>query len=403
MSRKLDLRTGQPVWSAYRAPAAPTDGLIRDVKTDVLVVGMGISGAMMAEALTADGHQVICIDRRGPLEGSTAATTALVAFEIDQPLSTLSKMIGRASAQQAWRRSRLAVSNLAARIAELGISCGLSRTPSLYLAGTMLGPSELRDEAEARRLAGIGATYLTPAPLAEKFGIDREGAILSHGNIALDPRKLTAGLLLKALERKARLYAPVEATTIADGADKVVVATRDGPTITARHVVLATGYELVDIVPAAAHRIVSTWAIATRPQSRRIWPQAAFIWEASDPYLYVRATADGRVVCGGEDEDFVDETRRDELIADKSARIAERLGVIFTHLDTEPEFAWTGSFGTTTSGLPYIGAIPRHPRIHAVMGYGGNGITFSQIASEIVSATINGLDDADARLFTFNR
>ncbi|AZO45115.1 FAD-binding oxidoreductase [Mesorhizobium sp. M7D.F.Ca.US.005.01.1.1] len=403
MPRKLDLRTGRPVWSAYRAPAVPTDNLTRNVKTDVLIIGMGISGAMMAEALTANGHAVICIDRRGPLEGSTSATTALVQFEIDQPLSTLSKMIGKVAAEQAWRRSRLAVSNLAARIAELGIKCGSSRTPSLYLAGTMLGPSELRDEAEARRLAGIGATYLTPAPLAETFGIDRDGGILSHGNIALDPRKLTAGLLLKTLDRKARFYAPLEATAIEDSADEVVVATRDGPTITAQHVVLATGYELVDIVPAAAHRIISTWAIATRPQSRNIWPQAAFIWEASDPYLYMRATADGRVVCGGEDEDFVDEAQRDALIGDKSARIAEKLGQLFPHLDTWPEFAWTGSFGTTTTGLPYIGAIPRHPRIHAVMGYGGNGITFSQIASEIVSASIDERDDTDARLFAFNR
>lgn len=403
MPRKLDLRTGQPVWSAYRAPAVPTDGLIRDVNTDVLVVGMGISGAMMAEALTADGHRVICIDRRGPLKGSTAATTALVAFEIDQPLSTLSKMVGRASAQQAWRRSRLAVSNLAGRIAELGINCGLSRMPSLYLAGTMLGPPELRDEAEARRLAGIGAICLTRQQLAEKFGIDREGAILGHGNIALDPRKLTAGLLLKSLERKARFYAPVEATMIEDSAEAVVVGTRDGPTITARHVVLATGYELVDIVPAAAHRIISTWAIATRPQPRKLWPDAAFIWEASEPYLYMRTTVDGRVICGGEDEDFIDEARRDALIADKSTRIAEKLGLIFPHLDTRPDFAWTGSFGTTTTGLPYIGAMPRHPRIHAVLGYGGNGITFSQVASEIVPASINGLDDTDARLFAFNR
>jgi glycine/D-amino acid oxidase-like deaminating enzyme len=403
MPRKLDLRTGRPVWSAYRAPAVPTDSLTRDAKADVLIVGMGISGAMMAEALTANGHAVICIDRRGPLKGSTSATTALVQFEIDQPLSTLSKMIGKASAEQAWRRSRLAVSNLAARITELGINCGLSRSPSLYLAGTMLGPSELREEAEARRQAGIGATYLTSAPLAETFGIDRAGAILSHGNIALDPRKLTAGLLLKALERKARFCTPVEATAIEHNADAVVVATSDGPTITARHVVLATGYELVDMVPAAAHQIISTWAIATRPQSRKIWPQAAFIWEASDPYLYMRATTDGRVVCGGEDEDFVDETRRDERIADKSARIAEKLGRLFPHLDTRPAFAWTGSFGTTTTGLPYIGAIPRHPRIHAVMGYGGNGITFSRIASEVVSASIDGLEDTDARLFAFNR
>jgi hypothetical protein len=37
------------------------------------------------------------------------------------------------------------------------------------------------------------------------------------------------------------------------------------------------------------------------------------------------------------------------------------------------------------------------------MGYGGNGFAFSQIASEIVSASINRLDDTDAEMFAFNR
>ena len=76
MRRKLDLRTGRPVWFAYRVPTVPTEKLIRDVKADVAVVGMGISGAMIAEALTARGHSVVAIDRRGPMKGSTAATTA---------------------------------------------------------------------------------------------------------------------------------------------------------------------------------------------------------------------------------------------------------------------------------------------------------------------------------------
>ena len=56
MARKIDLRTGRPVWTAYRAPRVPVRSLRKDLKTDVLIVGMGISGAMMAEALTADGH-----------------------------------------------------------------------------------------------------------------------------------------------------------------------------------------------------------------------------------------------------------------------------------------------------------------------------------------------------------
>ena len=403
MRRKLDLRTGRPVWFAYRVPSVPTGRLTRDVKADVAIIGMGISGAMMAEALTARGHSVVAIDRRGPMKGSTAATTALVQFEIDQPLTKLTGMIGRTKAEQAWRRSRLSIESLSARIAELGIDCGPEDRPSLYLAGNMLGPAELRDEADARLQAGIHATYLTTTRLADRFGIDRDGAILSHGNLTLDPRRLTAGLLRKAAERGARFYAPAEATKISDGRDEVVVATKDGPTITAGNVVLATGYELTDIVPAAKHQIISTWAIATRPQPRKVWPDQAFVWEASDPYLYMRATRDGRVICGGEDEDFSDEAHRDELIDAKSAALSEKLARLFPALDTKPQFAWAGSFGTTTTGLPYIGRLPRHLRVHSVMGYGGNGITYSQIASEVVTSAIEGREDCDASLFAFKR
>ncbi|TGS19178.1 FAD-binding oxidoreductase [Mesorhizobium sp. M2E.F.Ca.ET.209.01.1.1] len=403
MPRQLDLRSGKPVWSAYRSPAVPVERLTRDAKTDVLIVGMGISGAMMAEALTRDGHSVICIDRRGPLKGSTAATTALVEFEIDQPLTRLSRMIGGDAARQAWIRSRLSLLNLRGRIAELDIRCRSSETPSLYLAGHRLDATELRREAEARREAGIGASFLARKKLREDFGIDRAAAILSHGNLALDPRRLTAVLLMRALQRKARFYAPAEAIAIEDTRLGVTVATRHGPRIHARHLVVATGYELLDIVPRTGHRIISTWAIATRPQPEKIWPLAALIWEASDPYLYLRATSDGRVICGGEDEEFTDEERRDALIAQKTDRLEEKLGTIFPQLDTVAEFAWTGSFGATDTGLPIIGSVPGHPRIHAVMGYGGNGITFSQIASEIVSASIAGKEDADASRFAFKR
>lgn len=403
MQRKLDLRTGIPVWNAYRAPRVPTQRLARDVKCDVLVVGLGISGAMIAEALTAQGLSVIGVDRRGIMLGSTPATTALVQFEIDQPLSELGRQIGQADAAQAWRRSRLAVTNLKGRIRELGIRCDMTTAPSLYLAGDALDPTGLREEAEARAGIGIRATYLTPTVLKETFGIARKGAILSQDNLALDPRKLTAGLLNTALERKARFYAPVEVIALAPESDGVGVETRSGPAISARHVVLATGYELLDIVPSHRHSIISTYAIATKPQKGKLWPGGPLIWEASDPYLYMRATADGRVICGGEDEDFADEQSRDRLLADKARMLSGKLKALFPQLDTRAEFAWTGSFGTTTTGLPYIGELPGYPGIFAAQGYGGNGITYSQIASELIATAIAGGEDGDARLFAFDR
>lgn len=403
MQRKLDLRTGRPVWTAYRAPRVPTDRLTGDIACDVLVVGMGVSGALIAEALTGAGLSVAAVDRRGPLLGSTAATTALVQFELDQPLSLLARRIGRDAARQAWRRSRLAVANLFGRIERLGISCNASLRPSLLLAGDVLDADGLRSEAEARQAAGIGALFLDRKTLKRDFGFARDAAILSTGNIQLDPRKLSAGMLNVARERGARFFAPVEATAIEDDARGVTVATREGPAIRAGHVVLATGYELMDAVPKVPHSVVSTWALATARQARAPWPHGAFIWEASDPYLYARLTHDGRIVCGGEDEDFTDEQARDALIAEKTAAILRKLKRLLPDADLRPDFAWTGSFGTTPTGMPYAGALPRHPRIFAAMGYGGNGITFSQVSSELVLNAIEGREDADAALFALTR
>ena len=401
MARKIDLRTGRPVWTAYRAPRVPVRSLRKDLKTDVLIVGMGISGAMMAEALTADGHAVVAIDRRGPMLGSTAATTALVQFEIDQPLGALAHQIGTEAAGDAWRRSRLAVLNLRARIAELGLRCDLSSRRTLYLAGNVLTGGALRAEADARRAAGLHVTYLTPSDLRELYGIERDGAILSHDNLALDPRKLTSGLFAAARRRGARFFAPAEATQFFHSATGVDVLTSAGVVISASHVVLATGYELASIAPARGHKVISTWALATRPQPAHLWRHEALIWEASDPYLYLRTTRDGRVICGGEDEDFIDEAVRDALIPEKTARIAMKLAKLLPALDAKPEFAWAGAFGSTATGLPIIGPLPRKPRIHAVMGYGGNGITFSRIAAELVATALRGGQDRDSALFAY--
>ncbi len=386
---------------AYRAPRVLTARLTRDVAADVLVVGMGISGAMAAEALTAERLSVIMIDRRGPLRGSTPATTALVQFEIDTPLTGLGGMLGAEVAARAWARSRLAVAALKARIETLGIACDLAERASLYLAGNLLTGAALRAEAEARRAIGLHADYLTAAPLREAWGIEREGAIVSRGNLALDPRKLTARLLLAALARGARAYAPAEAVAFEAGRSGVAVATAGGPVISVGHVVLATGYELAGPAPGKGHEVISTWAMATRRQRRRLWPGEAFMWEASEPYLYLRATPDGRVICGGEDEPFEDEARRDAAIPDKVARISAKLSRLLPGIDATPEFAWAGAFGTTTTGLPRIGPVPASPRLFAVMGYGGNGVTFSRLAAELAVAWATGREDRDAGLFAF--
>jgi glycine/D-amino acid oxidase-like deaminating enzyme len=378
--------------------------LKRDIRTEVLVVGAGISGAFMAEMLST-AHQVTVIDRRGPARGSTAASTALIAAEIDVPLTHLARRMGREDASRVWRRAALAVQAIAARASFLGIgeAARLVRRDSLYLAGNLLDPAGLEREGRARRAAGLAAAYLTRRALAERYGIRGEAGLLAFGNLAADPVRLADGHLRAALGRGARLYAPAEASAMEAGRDEVVIATAGGPTIRARHAIFCTGYELPEFVTLDRGRVVSTYAFATRPQPRRLWPTRCMIWEAADPYLYVRDTPDGRIVCGGEDEAFADAAARDALIPAKTRALRRKLARLLPDVGTEPDYIWSGNFGESDSGLPVLGPVPRHPRCFAVLGFGGNGTTYSRIAADVIGTALAGGSDADADLFAFSR
>jgi glycine/D-amino acid oxidase-like deaminating enzyme len=401
LTTKKDLRSGTPVWMAYPRRIASAKRITRDLKTDVLVVGAGISGALIAYTLARDGHKVAVVDRRGPLMGSTPASTALLLFEIDTPLIHLKRKIGVRPAERAWLKSKSALDALYELTRREKIDAAMSLRSSVYLAGTILDARGLASEVRARERIGLPSQYLDRHALRERFGLSRSAAIVSSDNIAADPRALASGFLRRATELGARLFAPHEVVDIQSGKRDALAVTKDGFTIQARQIVLCTGYELPKIVPAHGHSIASTWVIATRPQPRHLWPSECFIWEAKDPYLYVRATIDGRVICGGEDEEYADEASRDAKLNRKAKTLERKLARLLPQIDPRARFAWTASFGQSSTGLPSIGPIPSHPRCYAVLGYGGNGITFSMLAAQLVSASIAGRRDPDARLFAF--
>lgn len=401
VTRHRDLRTGQPVWLARRRPHVETKQLVRDLHCDVLVIGAGISGAMIAEAISAEGLSVVVVDRRGVLQGSTPASTALLQYEIDTPLRTLSAQIGRTNAERIWHRSRLAVDALRERSRWLGIEAGQANRDTLYLSGNLLCADQLALEGEARKHAGFQTAYLKPGDVRERYGIRRRSALLSFDNLAADPVRLAAGFLNCAIERGARFFAPVDIVDIEASAAGVSAKSETGPTIHAGKLIFATGYEFPKGVPMKGHRITSTWAIATRPQKRNIWPGACFIWEAAEPYLYIRTTEDGRVICGGEDAEFSDAEQRDAQLPAKTRILQRKLGTLLPQIDPMAEYAWCGSFGTSNTSAPTIGSVPRMPNCYAAMGYGGNGITFSMIAGQMLAGLITGRGDADADLFSF--
>ena len=400
-TQKRKLRTDGTLWQHVRAPRVPYGALTRDTSTEVLIVGAGITGAMIADALAEAGLDTIIVDRRPPTLGSTVASTALVAYEIDTPLVELCDKIGKGDAIRAWRRSRLAVANLASYFAERELEAQ-SRC-SLYLAGNSLGVRDLKREGELRRAAGIETAFLDRAALRSRYGIDHGAALFAPGNLTINPREVTAHLLIRVARLGTRIYSPAEIADLTRARSFWIATTKEGRRIRCKHIVFASGYEFPKFVPMKGHQIKTTWAFATAPQPRRLWPEQCLVWEASEPYLYARTTPDGRVLCGGEDEDFSDAVYRDGLMERKVARLQDKLARLFPKLDMTAEFSWAASFGGSSTGLPTIGEIPGRKNCWAALGYGGNGITYSRIAAEIIRSALTGEPDVDADLYAFKR
>lgn len=400
-TQQRDLRTGRSVWETRRAPAVTVAPLKGDIETDVLIIGAGITGAMIADALAGSGLGIAMVDKRGPAKGSTTASTALVQYEIDTPLIHLSRKIGPRDAARAWRRSRLAVDAVAARMRELGVP-GVSTRDTLYLVGNLLDADALKREGDARQSIGLASRFVDAHELRTDFGVRADAAIVGYGDLVLDPRRTARALLQSAHGRGVSIHAPVEIVDL-DARRAMVTATAgNGRRIRCRHLIFATGYELPDGVGARGHKIVSTWAMATAPQPRRLWPGQCMIWEAAKPYLYIRTTPEGRVICGGEDEDFADEPSRDALLTSKTRTLERKLAKLLPGIDAAAELSWTGSFGESAAGLPTIGRIPDLPNCWAALGYGGNGITYSRIAADIIAGALTGRPDIDAELFDFS-
>lgn len=391
------LRAGAAPWAKRGRPNHP---LSKSIRVEIVVVGAGVTGAFVAEALSHHYSNVLVVDRRSPAAGSTSASTAMLQWEIDTPLVKLKTKIGSSKANRAWRRSYKATQDLMRLVEDQGIRCGLSERNSLYLAGNDAGHIKLAEETMARRHIGLPSEYVNHARVRDAFGIDRTGAIVSKRSAIADPVSLTRGLLGRAARNGAQVRFPVEIRNVLATKHGVILDTGHH-FIEARHCIFCTGYELLKAIPQKNIKITSTWAIATRAHTAHPpWLHKYVMWEAADPYLYMRTTPDHRLVIGGEDEDIELASYRERKLSAKARALETKSGRLLTQR-IRASTVWTGAFGESADGLPIIDAVPDMPNCFVAAGLGGNGTIYAMIAAQIIPTLLRGKPDKDAALYQF--
>ena len=127
------------------------------------------------------------------------------------------------------------------------------------------------------------------------------------------------------------------------------------------------------------------------------------IWESARPYFYARTTGDGRVVMGGADRPFAGAERRRRMLLRQTRRVEGQFRRLFPAIRFDVDWRWGGTFGDTRDGLPYIGTVRQFPNGYFALGYGGNGITFSWIAANLLLDRFLDRRNPDLEIFRFDR
>ncbi|AMJ57964.1 MULTISPECIES: FAD-dependent oxidoreductase [Stenotrophomonas] len=401
----MDLKSGYPFWAIRNGLMQAFPPLQQDLQCEVAVIGGGITAALIADQLVQHGHEVAVIEQRDIGWGSTAASTALLQYEIDTPLRELAKRYGLDAALLAYRACAQAINDLRVLATQVG-EVDFRSAQSLYYASRRRDLRPLLEEFELRARHGFAVDWLDAQGVAEDYGFSAPGAILTTPAASMDPYRMAYRLLDRVQAQGGRVHDRCRVSHIESSARQVHLRTTDGVNIRCRHLVIAAGYATQHWLQQRVARNRSSYAFVTDPlPTDTLGPlRDTMMWETARPYLYLRSTADDRLLIGGEDDAVDLPLRRDAQVDRKARRLADKVGKLFPQLPIQPTFAWAGTFAETEDGLPFFGAHPQWgPRVQFAMAYGGNGITYSMIGAGLVRAAIERRRHPLAQLFSFQR
>ncbi|MCL5426821.1 MAG: FAD-binding oxidoreductase [Gammaproteobacteria bacterium] len=401
----MDLKSGYPFWAVKNGLLKAFPKLSRDHQSEVVVIGGGITGALIADELSRHGHQVVVLERRDIGWGSSAASTALLQYEIDTHMTELAERYGEADAVLAYRACADAIGELETLAAGLG-DVDFERQKSLYYASNEEDVASLKAELALRQKHGFEASWLDREAVLKEYGFAAPGAILTQLAASIDPYRMAYKLFAKVVERGGEVYDRTQMETMTPDEQGVTLTLTNGATLRCQYVVMAAGYESQTWLPETVAIKRSSYALITDPLSPEALGQLrhTMVWESARPYLYMRTTGDGRLLIGGDDDDEDIPKRRDARVEEKAEGLAHKVEALWPKLEINPTFSWGGTFAETDDGLPFFGPHGAYgPRVHFAMAYGGNGISYSMIGAKLLRALIERKEHPLAELFSFKR
>jgi glycine/D-amino acid oxidase-like deaminating enzyme/nitrite reductase/ring-hydroxylating ferredoxin subunit len=357
--------------------------LTHDLETDVCIIGAGIAGLTTAYSLCQAGLRVAVLESCEIGSGQTARTTAHFTAVLDDRYFILEKYHGERGAQKAAESHSAAINRVENIIKRENIHCDFQRLNGYLFMPPNDKSDVLYKEYDAVRRAGLNdVSFVRKAPLPFETGPCLE----FHQQAQLHPMKYLAGLARAIMKHGGQIFTHTHVMDV-DGGKTARVQTKEGHSVTAKHVVVATNTPINDRFAIHTKQApYRTYVIAARIPKNAI--PINLYWDTEDPYHYIRLDSSSPdydvLIVGGEDH----KTGQEDFPETRFLKLEEWTRKRFPLVD-EIDYKWSGQILEPFDGLAFMGRNPLDAdNVYIVTGDSGNGMTHGTIGAMLITDLI---------------
>ena len=349
-----------------------------DIDTDIVVIGGGIAGILIAYMLKIKGKNPIIIDKGRILKGNTENTTAKMTIQHDLIYDKLIKEFGYENAKKYAKANKLAIDTYKEIINENNIECDFEISDSYIYS--LSNTKNIENEYQAALKLGIDAELADEIELP--FDITKALKFKNQANF--NPIKF-----LSFIAKDLTIYENTKAIDIKDN----IVITEKG-NIKANSIVVATHFPIINTPGYYFLRMHQERGYVIALENAQII-NGMYLDEDENGYSFRRykellilgATAKRT----GSNEDGGEYSRLREF--------AHKL-----YPNAVEKYNWSAQDCVPQDGIPYIGHYSKDlENIYVATGFNKWGMTTSMVSAIIISNMINGVEDEFHSIFSPER
>ncbi|WP_341394575.1 FAD-dependent oxidoreductase [Arthrobacter sp. G119Y2] len=368
----------ESLWLAT-SPPIPVDAFDPGGSYDTVVVGAGLTGLTTALLLARRGRKVAVLEARQAGAVTTGNTTAKVSLLQGLQLSNISSHQGADGVRSYVEANRAGQDWLLEFCREHGVDHDI-RTAYTY-ANSDSGRQSLEKELSAASAAGLPVRMTRDTELP----FEVSGALELAGQAQIHPMQALASLAVEFRASGGTLVQGVRVTGAGTAAgERIRVVTSSG-SVTARHLVLATGIPVLDRGGYFARLLPLRSYAAAHPISGEV-PQGMYLSIDTPSRSLRTARVDGTdyLISGGNGHAVGRHPHPQALVDDLAEWTVRNFAV------SAAAYAWSAQDYEPAAGLPYVGQVPfGNGSIFAATGFNKWGMTNAVAAAQSISEAIS--------------